>query len=135
MPIFNGKFSPFDTKSPSFSERIPTETETSRPTFMGLAVPILVSVAIRPRDREARYGRRLASSRVPLVLDLEGSPRKSRTLLVSLTENQSLMRFSAGTMGSDCGKARPGDYLPPAAVKPDLGLAFPKRRRGTSVLC
>ena len=56
-----------------------TETETSRPTFMGLAVPILVSVAIRTRDREAGYGRRLASSRFPLVLDLEGSPRKSWT--------------------------------------------------------
>ncbi len=56
-----------------------TETETSRPTFMGLAVPILVSVAIRTRDREAGYGRRLASSRFPLVLDLEGWPRKSWT--------------------------------------------------------
>jgi hypothetical protein len=44
-----------------------------------LAVPILVSVAIRTRDREAGYGRRLASSRFPLVLDLEGSPRKSWT--------------------------------------------------------
>jgi hypothetical protein len=46
---------------------------------MGLAVAILVSVAIRARDRETGYGRRLASSRFPLVLDLEGLPRKSRT--------------------------------------------------------
>jgi hypothetical protein len=51
----------------------------SRPTFMGLAVAILVSVAIRTRDRQAGHGRRLASSRFPLVLDLEDSTRKSRT--------------------------------------------------------
>src|SRR6187200_1913384 len=44
-----------------------------------LAVPIVVSLAIRTRDREAGYGPRLASSRFPLVLDLEDSPRKSRT--------------------------------------------------------
>ena len=50
-----------------------------RPADRRLWAWILVSVAIRTRDREAGYGRRLASSRFPLVLDLEGSPRKSRT--------------------------------------------------------
>jgi hypothetical protein len=47
--------------------------------FVGLAVPFLVSMAIRTRDREAGDGRRMASSRVPLVLVLEGSSRKGRT--------------------------------------------------------
>jgi len=39
-----------------------TQTETSWSTFMGLAVGMLASVAIRTPDRETGHGHRLAST-------------------------------------------------------------------------
>ncbi len=45
---------------------------------MGLAFTVLVQLAFGPHHRQAGHCHRLASSRIPLVLDLEGSARKVR---------------------------------------------------------
>ena len=49
------------------------ETETSRSTFPGRAISMLVAMAFGTLDRQTGYCYRLAPPRFPFVLDLEGS--------------------------------------------------------------
>ena len=61
-------------------------THTKRPVLksgdrlsVGLVVAVVVGMAFCPNHRHAWNRHRLASSRISLVLDLEGSARKGRT--------------------------------------------------------
>src|SRR5262245_60979256 len=60
------------TRSPTISA-LATPPDSSRSAGMGLAVANLERVGIGGRQREARYRHRLASPRVPTVVDLEKS--------------------------------------------------------------
>ena len=54
------------------------QTETDGSTFMGMAVSMLAPMAFCAFDRETDNSRRLAPSRVSLVLDLESPTRTCR---------------------------------------------------------
>src|SRR2546427_9883156 len=75
------------------------QTETDGSTFMGMAVSMLASMAFCAFDRETDNSRRLAPSRVSLVLDLEsphghvGMPsvaKETRELIRTLSRNNSI---------------------------------------------
>jgi hypothetical protein len=45
--------------------------------FSGVATPLVVRLEIRPDDRQGRDSRRLAPEGLPLVLDVENTPRQA----------------------------------------------------------
>src|ERR1700716_3058852 len=62
------RVAPFGTKAP--------QTVPSRPDAVGLVLTGVERLAVGTRHRQARHSDRLASQGVPLVLDVERTPRK-----------------------------------------------------------